>query len=87
MEIKVIETGENYVKIVVKGEDHTYLNLLQHYLLEDKSVIIAKYNIPHPLTGEPELFVKTDGSKSPFEAIKEANNKIIKACEELLSQI
>jgi len=87
VEVKILEMGENYVKLLVKGEDHTYLNLLQHYLLEDESVVMAKYHIPHPLTGEPELFVRTDGSKSPLEAIREANDKIIKACEELLSQI
>ncbi len=87
MEVKVLEIGDNYVRLLVKGEDHTYLNLLQYYLLQDKSVVIAKYNIPHPLTGEPELFVKTDGSKSPLEAIRDANVKIVKACEELLSQI
>ena len=77
MEVKVLEMGENYVRLLVKGEDHTYLNLLQYYLLQDRSVIIAKYHIPHPLTG----------GKSPLEAIRDANERIIEACEELLSQI
>jgi len=77
---------ENYVKLLIKGEDHTYLNLLQHYLLEDESVVIAKYDIPHPLQDRAELVVRTKG-KNPLEAIREANKKIIKACEELLSQI
>lgn len=86
MEVKIIEMGEDYVKLLVKGEDHTFLNLLQHHLLEDESVVIAKYHISHPLVGEPELYVKTNG-KNPLEAIKEANEKIIKECEELLSQL
>jgi len=86
VEVKIIEMGEDYVKLLVKGEDHTFLNLLQHHLLEDESVVIAKYHISHPLVGEPELYVKTNG-KNPLEAIKEANEKIIKECEELLSQL
>ncbi len=86
MEVKVLEMEENYIKLLIKGEDHTYLNLLQHYLLEDESVVIAKYDIPHPLQDRAELVVRTKG-KNPLEAIKEANEKIIKACEELLSQI
>jgi len=86
MEVKIVEIGEDNIKLVVRGEDHTFLNLLQHYLLEDEHVIVAKYNIPHPLIGEPELFVKTNG-KNPLEAIKEANEKIVKACNELLNQL
>jgi len=86
VEVKIIEMGEDYVKLLIKGEDHTFLNLLQHHLLEDESVVIAKYHISHPLVGEPELYVKTNG-KNPLEAIREANEKIIKECEELLSQL
>lgn len=86
VEIKVLELTDDYIRLVVKGEDHTLLNLLTHYLLEDEEVLLAKYHIPHPLTGEPELVVRTNG-KSPVQAIKEANERIIKATEELISQI
>ena len=86
MEVKIVEVKDDSVKLVIRGEDHTFLNLLQHYLLEDSHVLIAKYNISHPLIGEPELFVKTDG-KNPLEAIKEANEKIANACNELLEQL
>ncbi len=86
MEVKVVEMSENYVKLEIRGEDHTYLNLLQHYLLEDEDVEIAKYTIPHPLQDRAELIVKTK-NKNPLEAIKEANEKIVKACDDLLSQL
>ncbi len=86
MEVKVVEMGENYLRLLVKGEDHTFLNLLQHYLLEDEDVVIAKYDIPHPLVGEPELFVKTN-KKSPMEAIKRANERIVEVCRELIEKI
>ncbi|AEA47705.1 RpoL/Rpb11 RNA polymerase subunit family protein [Archaeoglobus veneficus] len=86
MEVKIIEMGDDFVRLLVKGEDHTFLNLLQHYLLEDEDVVVAKYHISHPLVGEPELFVRTNG-KNPLDAIKEANEKIAKYCEELISQL
>ncbi len=86
MEIKITEMSENFVKLVIKGEDHTYLNLLQHELLKDEDVVLAKYNIPHPYVGEPELVVRTKG-KNPIQAIKEANERIVKKIEEVLSQI
>lgn len=82
----MVEMDRCYVKLEIRGEDHTYLNLLQHYLLEDGDVLIAKYDIPHPLQDRAELIVKTK-SKNPLEAIKEANEKIMKACDELLAQI
>ena len=86
MEIKITELSENFAKLVIKGEDHTYLNLLQHELLKDEEVILAKYNIPHPYVGEPELVVRTK-SKNPIQAIKEANERIIKKIEDVLAQI
>ena len=86
MELKIVDMGKDYVRLVVKGEGHTYLNLLQHYLVEDEDVIVARYNIPHPLVGEPEIFVRTS-KIDPLEAIKRANEKIIAACNSLLEQI
>jgi DNA-directed RNA polymerase subunit L len=86
MEVKIVEVGENYIKMIVKGEDHTYLNLLQHYLVENKNVVITKYHIPHPLVGEPELYVRTDG-KDPVEVIREANKKIVEVFGSLAKQI
>jgi len=86
MEVKIIELGKDHVKLIIKGEDHTFLNLLQHYLLEDENVEIARYTIPHPLVGEPEFFIKTRG-KNPLKALEDANNKIIEVCEEVISQL
>ncbi|MET1125122.1 MAG: DNA-directed RNA polymerase subunit L [Archaeoglobaceae archaeon] len=86
MEIKIVEIGDDYVKMIVRGEDHTFLNLLQQYLAEDEHVVIARYRIPHPLVGEPELYVRTNG-ENPIEVIKRANERIIRDCRALLEQI
>ncbi|MCQ4153413.1 MAG: DNA-directed RNA polymerase subunit L [Archaeoglobi archaeon] len=84
--LKIVELGKNYVKLIVKGEDHTYLNLLQHYLSQDSRTVLVRYNIPHPLVGEPELYLRTDGT-NPLELLKKANENIVAVCDDLLSQI
>ncbi|MDI9645139.1 MAG: DNA-directed RNA polymerase subunit L [Archaeoglobales archaeon] len=86
MEIKVLEVGKDFAKLLIKGEDHTFLNLLQHYLVEDKNVVFAKYHISHPLNPEAELYVKTVDA-APLEVIKRANEKIVEDCDQLLGQI
>lgn len=84
MEVKIIEMDKNYVKLTVKGEDHSFLNLLQRNLLEDDRVEVAKYTVSHPLVGAPSLYIRTK-NKDPLEILKEANEDIVKSCEELLS--
>lgn len=84
--IKIVELGKNYVKFLLKGEDHTFLNLLQHYLSKDPRTVLVRYNIPHPLIGEPEMYLRTDGS-NPIEVLKTASEKIVEVCSELLGQL
>lgn len=86
MEIKIVELEENYAKLMIKGEDHTFLNLLQYELVNDENVILAKYNIPHPLRDEAELMIRTN-NKDPLEVLKEANKRIISKIDEVLSQL
>ncbi|AKG91602.1 DNA-directed RNA polymerase, subunit L [Geoglobus ahangari] len=86
MEVKVIELTDDYAKLLIKGEDHTYLNLLQYELVNDESVLLAKYNVLHPLKDEAEFMIRTSG-KSPIDALREANERIISKVEEVLSQL
>ncbi|MBO8182079.1 MAG: DNA-directed RNA polymerase subunit L [Archaeoglobus sp.] len=83
MEIKITELDDNFARIKIRGEDHTFLNLLQHFLLEVEGVVMTKYDIPHPLIEEAELVIRTDNI-NPIEAIKKANEMIIKECDTLL---
>ncbi len=86
MEIKITELDEKYARIKIRGEDHTFLNLLQHFLLELDGVVMAKYDIPHPLIDEAELIIRTDGL-NPIDAIKKANELIVKECNEVLEEL
>lgn len=76
MKIKILERGPNELKFELQGEGHTFCNLLQKVLLEDEEVEMAGYNIAHPLTANPVVYVKTKGNKSPEKVLVEAAEKI-----------
>lgn len=86
MKITVLERAKNKLRIEIEGEGHTFCNLLQHILLEDKTVEMAGYNIPHPLVGKPILHVKTREGRSPEEVLLKALERIGELSSEFLKE-
>lgn len=43
------ETKNTIITLSIDNEEHTVGSLLQSYLLADSNVVIAGYNVPHPL--------------------------------------
>jgi len=76
MKISILKKTKNELKIEIEGEGHTFCNLLQDALLEDKSVEIAGYDIPHPLDAKPILHVRTRADRSPERALLKALDRI-----------
>lgn len=76
MEIKVLKKTPNELKMEIEGEGHTFCNVMQKALLEDETIEMAGYNIPHPLTSSAILYVRTKGKRKPETAIREAVKKI-----------
>jgi DNA-directed RNA polymerase subunit L len=76
MKIKVLKETANELKLEIEGEGHSLLNLLQKTILEDDSIEMAGYDVPHPLIDRAILYVYTKGKKSPKTVIKEATKKI-----------
>ena len=92
MEVKVLSKNKNELKIEIAGEDHTFCNLLQNVLLEDKNVEMAGYDQPHPLIRSSIVYLKTKRDVSPEKTLlialstiqelnKEFNEKFAKAVE------
>jgi len=90
MELKVVSKSKNELRIELVGEDHTFCNLLQNALLEDKNVEIAGYDQPHPLIRSSIVYLRTKRDVSPEKALlnalaniqelnKEFNEKFSKA--------
>ena len=53
MEITILEEGKNRIIFQLKGETHTFCNIIKQELLNVKGVTIATYKIDHPLIGVP----------------------------------
>ena len=83
--MKFIKKSEkaNEMTFELQGEDHTFSGLLVSSLLEDKDVEEANYNIPHPLIGQPEFYLKVKKGK-PREALKRTLKKLKKDLNALI---
>jgi DNA-directed RNA polymerase subunit L len=72
MEVKVLSKTKSELKIEIVGEDHTFCNLLQNALLEDKNVEIAGYDQPHPLIRSSIVYLRTKREVSPEKVLLNA---------------
>jgi len=72
MEIKVVSKSKNELRMEIIGEDHTFCNLLQNVLLQDKNVEFAGYDQPHPLIRSSILYLKTKREVSPEKILLNA---------------
>lgn len=72
MEVKVLAKSKNELRLEIVGEDHTFCNLLQNVLLEDKNVEIAGYDQPHPLIRSSIVYLRTKREASPEKALLNA---------------
>jgi DNA-directed RNA polymerase subunit L len=77
MKVNILKTTDNELKIEVEGEGHSLLNLLQKTLLEDDSIEMAGYHVPHPLFDRGILYVHTKEKQNPEDVIKEAAKKVL----------
>ena len=82
MKIKVLKRTSNELKIEVEGEGHTLCNVLQKSLLEDDTIEMAGYNVPHPLVDSAIVYINTKGQRKPEAAVKEATKKILSQSKE-----
>jgi DNA-directed RNA polymerase subunit L len=82
MQVKVLEKKPNELKIEIEGEDHSFCNVLQKTLLEDDTIEMAGYNIPHPLISSPIVYVRTKGQRRPETVLRNAAEKIRKQNKE-----
>jgi DNA-directed RNA polymerase subunit L len=87
LKIKVLKKTANEIKIEIEGTGHGLCNLLQKKLLEDKSIDMAGYDIPHPLASNPVIFVRTKGAAKPEAALKRAAEKAREANEAFSTEL
>lgn len=75
---KIIEDKTLELTFEVEDESHGVFNALRHVLMQDPDVEYAVYNIDHPLTGKPQMTIKTKRGKRPRSALKKAAEELQK---------
>jgi DNA-directed RNA polymerase subunit L len=81
LKVRILNKTKNELKIEVEEEGHTFCNVVQKALLEDKRVDLAGYNIPHPLTSNPTIYLRTKTRTKPRTVLRKAVKKIQKDTE------
>ena len=84
MELKIIDKTDDEMRIEIKGESHTLLNMLKSVLLEDERVHTASYDMKHVSISDPVLFIKTENA-DPIAVLKDAVSKLVEQCDEFIS--
>jgi DNA-directed RNA polymerase, subunit L len=84
MEVKIIRKTNTEIEVEIKGESHTLMNALKAALIADDAVETATYTIEFPGVSEPILYVKTDKSEDPLDAIKKASGLLSGQCDEFI---
>ncbi len=87
MKVSVELKEDNYLEVIMVGEDHSLPNMLRDALMEDGDVEFAAYYINHPQLGSPKLQIRTNGKKKPQKALAEAVKKIRKRITEFQSAL
>jgi len=86
MEFIVLEESKTKLVFELKGETHTFCNLVKEELLTTKGVTTASYRVDHPLIGVPRFLVETKGAE-PRKALKEALASIKKKAEAFKKEV
>ena len=77
MKLNVIKSSDNEMKLEIEGAGHSLLNVLQKTLLEDDTIEVAGYHVPHPLIDSGILYVHTKEKQKPEAVILAASKKVL----------
>ncbi|MBU0662527.1 MAG: DNA-directed RNA polymerase subunit L [Candidatus Diapherotrites archaeon] len=86
MEIEVLNKQGNLLEFFIKGERHTFPNLLKSALLKEPGVEFVSYVLDHPLDSKAKFILRTKG-KTPKIVLASACGKIEKDLAEFQNAI
>ncbi len=82
MKLRILKKTKNEFKIEVDGEGHTFCNVVQKALLKMPRVDLAGYDIPHPLTANPVIYLRTKSQSKPAIVLRDVVKEVQKDTEE-----
>jgi DNA-directed RNA polymerase subunit L len=72
MKVKILKSSKKEMKVELDGEGHTFCNVLQRILVENKNAEFAGYDLPHPLIGQPVIYIRMKTNEDPKKVLVEA---------------
>jgi len=86
MELEILNSSDNSAEFMIKGERHTFPNLLKEALLSDDKVSFAACSMNHPMDKDCKFFVRTEG-KQVKKALSDALKKIDDGLDEFKKEL
>jgi len=83
MKINVLKHEGNELRVELVGEGHSFCNALQSILLKDETLDFSGYNLPHPLVGQPTIYVRGKGRRDLWRALLDASESLEKELEHI----
>jgi len=83
VKINVLKHEGNDLRVELVGEGHSFCNALQSILLKDETLDFAGYNLPHPLVGQPTIYVRGKGRRDLWRALLDASESLEKELEHI----
>ena len=80
MELTVTQKGKEKLRVEVRGETHTMLNLIRENAWK-AGAKQAAYIIQHPYISQPEIIIR---SKNPQKTLKDAAQMVIDDSKEFM---
>ncbi len=85
MELIPLEQSKNRLKFELKGEDHSFCNILKKELWHDKNVEISGYMVEHSLVSQPVFTVQVKSGEAK-RAVLDAAERLKKLTKDLREQ-
>lgn len=86
MQAEISDVKDNEIELRIREEDISVLYIIQHELLNEKSVDFAGVIQQHPLTNEYQMRVATK-RKDPMEVMQDASASAQEYSKELFSMV
>ena len=83
LKINVLKHEGNELRIELIGEGHSFCNALQSVLLKDETLEFVGYNVPHPLVGQPTIYMRVKGRRDPWRALIDASEALNKELNQI----
>ena len=88
MELKILKEEDDYLELMMMGEDLGFSTLVVEKALESKSVTFAATSYEHPLKGNPIIKIKAkDTHKELKKAIEGVKDELEKFEKELKKEL